>query len=608
MSKSIRSFNLLTSMLTLLLLVFTACNTNPAAQQNSIPTKAAASPVASQPTATAAAKSQAATPTGGAAAASPTAQPTTVLTTTTGMTSTVEAKTTPAAAKPTTALTTTTGMTPTVEAKATPTSAPTKVMTTTAQSVTTPAAPKATPASLKPAAPAEFTAKMTSNNTLGEILTDAQGMTLYTFKNDKPNQSMCNDACAKTWPPVLVKDEEARLTPPAGLPGKFGVIERQDGSYQVAYNEMPLYRYADDTKAGDAKGENVNQLWHVVTVPQGAAKSAAPAGATTWTVLVGAEGAAQPQAAAMASPWQFMRFYPASLTINVGDTIVWKQNSAEPHTVTFLKAGQKTPDLVIPDPGKSQQMMFNPLVIMPQGQTTFDGTALTGSGQMGGEAQFPKEYKLTFTKPGVYEYICAFHPMMKGAIIVQAAGKPYPKTPAQIEAEAKTQIEADTQAALKIKPEAAQATTRPGSGGATIHTVKIGYGDGILTWMGFSPAQLTIKAGDTVEWTQADTETPHTVTFTSGAKEPEMVLAEKQTAGPPKLILNPEVLAPAGKTTYSGKGYFNSGFIWGVKDPTPGPRTYSLTFDTPGTYKYICTLHDMMGMQGVIIVQPKTAK
>jgi plastocyanin len=48
--------------------------------------------------------------------------------------------------------------------------------------------------------------------------------------------------------------------------------------------------------------------------------------------------------------------------------------------------------------------------------------------------------------------------------------------------------------------------------------------------------------------------------------------------------------------------------LWGTKDPTPGPREYSLTFDTPGTYKYVCVLHDDMGMMGQITVLPKGAK
>ncbi len=35
----------------------------------------------------------------------------------------------------------------------------------------------------------------------GTILTDAKGMTLYTFDNDGDASSACYDSCAKKWPP-----------------------------------------------------------------------------------------------------------------------------------------------------------------------------------------------------------------------------------------------------------------------------------------------------------------------------------------------------------------------------------------------------------------------
>lgn len=587
MSKLLRIFALTIALMVAFLLVLTACNsTQSAVRITPAPTVAVAKPVATPAVAT----------------------PTSVATKVVSMTT--EVTPTPLAAQPT--------VTP-VRSSSLVTA--TQVVTTVAETASTPvgvkasptavkpAAAKATPAAVRPAAsqPAEVELQLAKNDKLGEILTDATGMTLYTFKNDKPGESTCVDACAKTWPPLLVANKSDKPLLSQNVTGKVGVIERKDGAYQVTYNDMPLYYYAQDTKPGDTKGQEFKELWYAVTMttPQASEVPAKPGEATTWTVLVGGEAGVEEQEAGPAGAWQFMRFYPDTITINVGDTIVWKQNSAEPHTVTFLKPGDKTAPLVIPEGKDSQRMIFNPDVIMPQGSASYDGAALTGSGQMGGEPQFPKEYKLTFTKPGTYEYICAFHPMMKGKIIVQAAGQSYPQTQAQIDAAAKAQLEADTQAALKVKPETTQAATRAGTKGSTIHEVKIGYGDGVMAWMRFSPANLTINVGDTVEWTQADTDTPHTVSFLDQGKEPEMVLAEKQTAGPPKLVLNPEVLQPAGGTTYSGRGYFNSGFIWGTKDPTPGPRTYSLTFDKAGTYKYTCILHDGMGMRGTITVKAK---
>ena len=84
-----------------------------------------------------------------------------------------------------------------------------------------------------------------------------------------------------------------------------------------------------------------------------------------------------------------------------------------------------------------------------------------------------------------------------------------------------------------------------------------------------------------------------------------LVITEPQQRGPPKLILNPIVLMPAGSKVYNGTGYFNSGLIWGIMVPLPGPKGYNLTFDKPGTYKYLCILHDYMGMKGQINVIPR---
>ena len=346
----------------------------------------------------------------------------------------------------------------------------------------------------------------------------------------------------------------------------------------------------------------------LLLLPLSAAPVQAAADPVTWTVLVGAEAGLEQTDTGMGAQWEFMRFYPESITINAGDTILFKSNSMEPHTVTFPKPGAPMPDLIIPEGGTSQRLMFNPLDAFPQGGTSYDGSAFTGSGQLGGDPTSPTSYKLAFSKAGTYDYGCAFHPMMKGKVVVQAAGTAYPKTQAQIDADAKALIAQDTVAATKMEPDAKKVSSRPGPNGTTIWSANIGYGDGMYAYMRFSPKVLTIRAGDTVEWTQKDVDTPHTVTFVSGGKEPDLALVELQPNGPPKVIVNPVVLTPAGGPVYSGKGYFNSGFIQGSKSPAPGPRTYALVFDTQGKYEYICVLHDAMGMSATVTVLAKDAK
>jgi plastocyanin len=327
----------------------------------------------------------------------------------------------------------------------------------------------------------------------------------------------------------------------------------------------------------------------------------------TWTVLVGGQSEMQPQDMGPMGTWQMMRFYPENITVNVGDTVLWKLNSGEIHTITFPKMGVKSPDLMVMEgSGNAQRVLFNPMAMLPQGGPAFDGTALAGSGQLGGGQPFPTEWKLSFTKPGTYEYFCTLHPMMMGKVIVQAAGASYPKTQTQVAADAKVQLGADAAAAQKAEASIKAPSSDRRPDGTSVFQIQIGYGDGILTYMRFNPTDLTIHVGDTVQWVQNDPMAPHTVTFVSSdAKEPELVLPEPQKAGPPKLVLNPEAIGPVGTATYSGKSLFNSGIMWGTKDPTPGPRSYSLTFDTPGTFKYICALHDYMGMGGQITVLPR---
>jgi D-xylose transport system substrate-binding protein len=119
------------------------------------------------------------------------------------------------------------------------------------------------------------TVQTAQNATLGEILVNDQGMTLYTFKNDTPGVSNCTDACAQLWPPLTVPAGE-QPTLASGVPGSLGTITRSDGSTQVTYNDMPLYTFAQDTQPGDTQGQGFRNLWYVVSVSAPAAASPQP--------------------------------------------------------------------------------------------------------------------------------------------------------------------------------------------------------------------------------------------------------------------------------------------------------------------------------------------
>ncbi|MHB0875867.1 MAG: COG4315 family predicted lipoprotein [Anaerolineae bacterium] len=109
------------------------------------------------------------------------------------------------------------------------------------------------------------TVQIVNNADLGMILADADGMTLYTFTNDTAGQpSTCVDTCATNWPPLTIASGDP--VAPAGLPGTLSTIARADGALQVAHDGMPLYRYVNDTAAGQTNGQGVNNVWYVVVV------------------------------------------------------------------------------------------------------------------------------------------------------------------------------------------------------------------------------------------------------------------------------------------------------------------------------------------------------
>jgi predicted lipoprotein with Yx(FWY)xxD motif len=99
--------------------------------------------------------------------------------------------------------------------------------------------------------------------TLGPLLTDARGQTLYMFTNDKPGVSNCPGECASFWPPLIV-DATTLPTGPDAVSAGLGTTSRDDGSQQVTYNGVPLYYWAKDTKPGDTTGQGVNNVWFVV--------------------------------------------------------------------------------------------------------------------------------------------------------------------------------------------------------------------------------------------------------------------------------------------------------------------------------------------------------
>jgi predicted lipoprotein with Yx(FWY)xxD motif len=95
---------------------------------------------------------------------------------------------------------------------------------------------------------------------LGEILVDAEGVTVYLFVPDSQGESTCYDECEANWPFVgelatVVDGLDASL---------LGTTERTTGDLQATYNGWPLYYLANDAAPGDVNGQGVRDVWYVL--------------------------------------------------------------------------------------------------------------------------------------------------------------------------------------------------------------------------------------------------------------------------------------------------------------------------------------------------------
>lgn len=324
----------------------------------------------------------------------------------------------------------------------------------------------------------------------------------------------------------------------------------------------------------------------------------------TYTVLVGGNDSAYNA--------ELQSFFPQNLTVHVGDTVVWQQNTSDIHDVTFTPGMTKYPDFIMPVPDGNGSIMVNPLIAIPArpADGMYNGSTYANSGVMGPEEEQPKSFNLTFTEAGTYEYVCIVHSgeNMTGTVTVLEANATVP-SPMHAAVEAQRELEALRAQVPEVYAAALASVPQPelNANNTTTHHILVGYGHGRIHLEAFFPANMTVHPGDTVVWKlpEEDME-PHTITFLNGAEEPEIFLPQEQPQGPPRIILNPEILLPKNTDQpLTDQGVYNSGFI----DPEmPGPHMFSLKVgDVSGDLEYICLLHDESNMKGILTVSPEGA-
>jgi len=130
-----------------------------------------------------------------------------------------------------------------------------------AEAAAAPAPPATAPPTVADAPEVGAVAKSTSSS-IGDVLTDAAGLTLYGFTNDVDATSTCDGTCADAWPPVIVP-ADFEVGPGLDV-GIFATTTRDDGQTQLVAGRFPLYTFAGDAVPGDVKGQASGDVWFAV--------------------------------------------------------------------------------------------------------------------------------------------------------------------------------------------------------------------------------------------------------------------------------------------------------------------------------------------------------
>ena len=104
----------------------------------------------------------------------------------------------------------------------------------------------------------------TRSTSLGTILVNSKGLSLYRLSGEKKGHFICTGSCTQLWHPLHPRKGKA----PTGTVGHLGLVTRPDHSKQITYKGHPLYRFAQDTKPGDTKGQGFKDVgtWSVIKV------------------------------------------------------------------------------------------------------------------------------------------------------------------------------------------------------------------------------------------------------------------------------------------------------------------------------------------------------
>ena len=249
-------------------------------------------------------------------------------------------------------------------------------------------------------------------SSLGRVIVDASGRTLYMWAHDKGSKSTCYGDCATYWPPLVTSGKPLAL---AGAKSRLlGTSKRTDGGTQVTYAGHPLYYFVQDTKAGDVKGEGLTGFggrWDPLSAAGAPVRYAPPIQATvpspTPGAIAGSSGTFSVDVALQATNQQgntaLARYKPAFIDPNSA-AFHPGTNSAAPGLVVLLSTTPKLAGTPLQGPNTNLAGVFeiNDISKIRGLTRTFNSWIITAPGFFGKGIQATLTvYAVSGTAPAV---------------------------------------------------------------------------------------------------------------------------------------------------------------------------------------------------------------
>ena len=117
-----------------------------------------------------------------------------------------------------------------------------------------------------------------ASSSLGRILVEGRGRTVYLFAKDSRGKSSCAGQCAMYWPPLIASRKWVAVA--GAKQSLLGTTKRADGRLQLTYNHHPLYTFVKDTAKGQTNGEEVDAFgaeWYAISAAGAKVERAAEA-------------------------------------------------------------------------------------------------------------------------------------------------------------------------------------------------------------------------------------------------------------------------------------------------------------------------------------------